>query len=91
VRDHLWESDLSRLSPQLAAIKKLDALETDRDGLLGLAHAGVQISISPELLLRAIRACDGILAVAVERGSSVKANEGALRILVPPRGRPAFH
>jgi hypothetical protein len=52
IRDYLRDSDLNRLSPHMAAIKKLDTLETDRDGLLRLAQAGVQISVSPELLAR---------------------------------------
>jgi hypothetical protein len=83
ILDYLRDSDLSRLSPQLAAIKKLDTLETDRDGLLSLAQAGVQISVSPELLARAIRACNAVLGAALERGWSVEEPDGgALRILV---------
>ena len=67
----------------LAAIKKLDTLETDRDGLLSLSRAGVQISVSPELLQRAIRVYEGVLGAVLARGWSVKASEaGALRVLV---------
>jgi hypothetical protein len=81
--DYLSDSDLNRLSPHLAAIRKLGTLETDRDGLLSLAQAGVQISVSPELLRRAIRACDAVLVVALQLGWPVAAPDGgALRIMV---------
>ena len=49
VRDFLREVDIKRLSSPLAAIKKLDKLEADRDGLLDLKDAGLQISVSPNL------------------------------------------
>lgn len=49
IRDSLREVDIKRLSPPLAAIRNLGTLETDRDGLLDLAQAGLQISVSPDL------------------------------------------
>jgi hypothetical protein len=67
VRDFLREVDIKRLSPPLAAIKKLDKLETDRDGLLDLTEAALQISVSPDLLLRGIKAYDAVLRAAAER------------------------
>jgi hypothetical protein len=41
---------------------------TDRDGLLDLKQEDLQISVSPELLLRAIKAYDAVLRLATERG-----------------------
>jgi hypothetical protein len=83
VRDFLREVDIKRLSSPLAAIKKLDQLETDRDGLLDLTPADLQISVSPDLLLRGIKAYDAVLAAAAERGWPLKLREGvALRVMV---------
>ncbi len=83
VRDFLREVDIKHLSSPLAAIKKLDKLEADRDGLLDLKDAGLQISVSPNLLLRGIKAYDAVLKAAAERGWPLKLREGvALRISV---------
>src|ERR1035438_296532 len=83
VRDFLRDVDIKRLNPPLAAIKKLDKLETDRDGLLDLAPAGLQISISPDLLLRGIRAYDAVLRAASARGWPLEIREGVvLRIMI---------
>ena len=83
MRDFLREVDIKHLSSPLAAIKKLDKLETDRDGLLDLKDAGLQISVSPDLLLRGIKAYDAVLRAAAERGWPLKLREGAaLRISV---------
>jgi len=83
VRDFLREVDIKRLSPPLAAIKRLDKLETDRDGLLDLKQADLQISVSPDLLLRGIKAYDAVLKAARERGWPLKISEGVvLRIIV---------
>jgi hypothetical protein len=85
MRDYLSDSDLNRLSRHLAAIRKLDSLETDRDRLLSLAHAGVRVSVSPELLRRAIRAYDLVLKDAAERGWSLRTPEGGI-LRVPVAG-----
>jgi hypothetical protein len=83
VHDFLREVDIKRLSPQLAAIKKLDKLETDRDGLLDLRQADLQISVSPDLLPRGVKAYDAVLRAAAERGWPLKIIEGTvLRIIV---------
>jgi hypothetical protein len=83
VRDFIHEVDIKRLSPPLAAIKKLDRLETDRDGLLDCSQAGFQISVSPDLLPRGIKAYDAVLRTAAERGWLPQINEGSvLRILI---------
>jgi hypothetical protein len=83
VRDFLRDVDINRLSPPLAAIKRLDKLETDRDGLLDLKLAGLQISVSPDLLLRGINAYNAVLRMAGERRWPLKIIEGAvLRIIV---------
>jgi hypothetical protein len=60
--------DIKRLSPTLAAIKKLDKLETDRDGLLDLKDADLQISVSPGLLLRGLKGYDAVLRTAAKQG-----------------------
>src|SRR6202042_1358337 len=58
-------------------------LETDRDGLLDLKQADLQISVSPDLLQRGIRAYDAALRAAVERGWPLKIIEGVvLRIII---------
>jgi len=72
VRDFLREVDIKQLSQPLAAIKKLDKLETDRDGLLDLKQADLQISVSPDLLLRGVRAYDAVLKAAAERAWPLK-------------------
>lgn len=82
VRDFLRTSDIDHLSAPVRAIKKLDRLETDRDGLLDLAPAGFRISVSPELLLRAINAYDAVLKAATERGWSIQSDEGVVLRLV---------
>lgn len=83
VRDFLRDVDIRRLSPPLAAIKKLDRLETDRDGLLDLTPAGLQISISPDLLLRGIKVYDAVLRAAAERGWPLEISESVvLRVIV---------
>jgi hypothetical protein len=83
VRDFLREVDIKRLSPPLAAIKRLDKLETDRDGLLDLVPASLHISVSPDLLLRGIKAYDAVLRTAAERGWPLQIREGVvLRIMI---------
>jgi hypothetical protein len=83
VRDFLREMDIKQLSPPLAAIKKLEKLETDRDGLVDLKEAGLHISVSPDLLQRGIRAFDAVLRAAAERGWPLKITEGVvLRIMI---------
>ena len=75
--------DINRLSPPLGAIKKLGKRETDRDGLLDLTEAGLQISVSPDLLLRGIKAYDAVLRAAAARGWPLKIREGVvLRIMI---------
>jgi hypothetical protein len=75
--------DIKRLSPRLAAIKKLDKLETDRDGLLDLKYAGLQLSVSPDLLLRGVRAYDAVLRAASARAWPLEIREGVvLRIMI---------
>jgi hypothetical protein len=68
VRDFLREVDIKQLSPPLAAIKKLNRVETDRDGLLDLNQADLKISVSPDLLLRGIKLYDAVLRAAAARG-----------------------
>lgn len=82
VRDFLREVDIKRLSPPLAAIKKLDKLETDRDGLLDFTEAGLQISVSPDLLLPGIKAYDAVLRAAAARGWPLKITEGVVPVSV---------
>ena len=83
VHDFLREVDIKRLSPPLAAIKELDKLETERDGLLDLKQAGLQISVSPDLLLRGIKAYDAVLKAAADRDWPLEIREGVvLRISV---------
>ena len=83
IRDFLREVDIKHLSPQLAAIRKLGKLETDRDGLLDFTPAGLHISVSPDLLLRGIRAYDAVLKMAAEREWPLKIREGVvLRVII---------
>jgi hypothetical protein len=83
VRDFLREVDIKRLSPPFASIKKLDKLETDCDGLLDFTPAGLQISVSPDLLMRGIETYDAVLRMAAERDWPLKISEGVvLRISV---------
>jgi len=83
VRDFLREVDIKQLSAPLAAIKKLDKLEADRDGLLDLKDADLQISVSPDLLLRGIQAYDAVLRAVEERGWPLQIREGVvLRVVV---------
>jgi len=73
----------TRFSPPLAAIKKLDKLETDRDGLLDLSEAGFQISVSPDLLLRETKAYDAVLCAAAGRDWPLKITQVAvLRVII---------
>ena len=60
VRDYLRKADFDMLNQSLARIRKLDRIETDRDGLLDLTPAGLQLSVSPDLLLRGIQAYDAV-------------------------------
>ena len=78
VHDFLREVDIKRLSPPLAAIRKLGKLETDRDGLLDFTPAGLQLSVSPDLLLRGIQAYDAVLRMAAERDWPLKISEGVV-------------
>src|SRR5580692_10925287 len=83
IRDFLREVDIKRLNPPLAAIKKLDVLQTDRDGLLDLTPADLHISVSPDLLLRGIKAYDAVLKAASARGWPLEIREGVvLRIMI---------
>jgi hypothetical protein len=83
VHDFLRNADIDRLSPLLAAIKNLGTLETDRDGLLNLTQAGLQISVSPDLLLRGIRAYDTVLKGAAERCLPFEMADGSVpKILI---------
>lgn len=68
VRDFLTKADLDSLSPPLSCIKQMETLETNRDGLLDLSRAGLHISVSPELLVRALRVYDAVLKEALARG-----------------------
>ena len=47
-------------------------METDRDGLIDLRGTGVQIAVSPELILRGVVLCNAALKGATERGWTVK-------------------
>jgi len=83
VRDFLREVDIKRLSPPLAAIRRLGKLETDRDGLLDFTPAGLQLSVSPDLLLRGINAYDAVLRAVSARGWPLEIREGVvLRIMI---------
>jgi len=83
VHDFLREVDIKSLSPPLAAIKKLDKLETDRDGLLDFTRAGLHISVSPDRLLRGIRVYDAVLRRAAERDWPLEIREGVvLRVTI---------
>jgi hypothetical protein len=84
VHDFLREVvDIKRLSPPLAAIRKLDKLETNRDGLLDFTRAGLHISVSPDLLLRGVKAYDTVLRMAAERDWPLKIREGVvLRVII---------
>jgi hypothetical protein len=83
LRDFLRDADIRDLSPQLAQLKRTRTLETDRDGLLNIREAGIQISVGPDLLLRGIKAYDAVLKGAAERGWPVNAVEGScLKIIL---------
>lgn len=83
LRDFLADTDLSKLSSQLAPIKKLGTLETDRDGLISLGTAGVQILASPELLLRAVKVYDAVLREVAARGWPIHPAEGSyLKVVI---------
>jgi hypothetical protein len=83
IRDFIREVDVKQLSPPLAAIRKLDKLETDRDALVDLREAGLHISVSPDLLPRGIRAYDAVLRAAAERAWPLKIIEGVVhRIMI---------
>jgi hypothetical protein len=83
LRDFITNADLGQLSPQLAQIKKLGTLETDRDGLVSLKAAGVQISVSPEILLRTIKVYDAVLREVAKRGWPIQTNEGScLKVVI---------
>lgn len=83
LRDFLADTDLSKLSSQLAPIKKLGTLETDRDGLISLRTAGVQILASPELLLRAAKVYDAVLREVAARGWPIHPAEGSyLKVVI---------
>jgi hypothetical protein len=65
VRDYLRKADFDILNQSLGRTRKLDRIETDRDGLLDLTAAGLQISISPDLLIRGIRAYNAVPKLAI--------------------------
>ena len=77
VRDFLRDADIDKLSPPLAAIKRLGKVETDRDGLLDFSELGVQIAVSPDLFVRAIKTYDAVLKEALSRDWITKADDSA--------------
>jgi len=77
VRDYLRNADLDKLSPPVARIRKLDRIETDRDGLLNLTAAGLQISVSPDLFIRGVQAYDSVLRLAAQKGWVIKTDDPA--------------
>jgi hypothetical protein len=77
VRDFLRDIDIAKFSPQLARIRKLGRIETDRDGLLDFTQLGLQIAVSPDVFVRGIQAYDAALKGAVERGWVVKTDDGS--------------
>lgn len=63
--------------------EKLGTLETDRDGLISLGTAGVQILASPELLLRAVKVYDAVLREVAARGWPIHPAEGSyLKVVI---------
>ena len=77
--------DFSDFDPALKAVRRVAAMETDRDGLIDLRGTGVQITVSPELILRGVVLCNAVLKGASERGWTVKtaASPGAhLRLAI---------
>lgn len=88
VRDFLRDGDIDKLSPPLAAIKKLGNVETDRDGLLDFSGMEVHISVSPDLFVRAVKIYDAVLKEALSRGWIAKTDSARWQITVstvPPR------
>jgi len=77
VRDYFRNADFDKLNQPLARIKKLDRIETDRDGLLDLTAAGLQISVSPDLLIRGVHVYDAVLKLAAQKGWVIKADDPA--------------
>lgn len=72
VRESLADTDFSGFDPALKAVRRVGTMETDRDGLIDLRGTGVQIAVSPELLLRGVVLCNAFLKGATERGWTAK-------------------
>ncbi len=83
VRDLLSDADFQHFSPPLSAIKRLGQLDTDSDGLFDLGRTGLNISVSPDHLVRGVEIYDAVLKAAAAQGLIVKQPEGsALQIVV---------
>jgi hypothetical protein len=61
----------------LARIRKLARIETDRDGLLDLNAAGLQISVSPDVFVRGVQAYHSVLRLAAQKGWLIKTDDPA--------------
>ena len=76
-RDYFQNADFEKLNQPLARIRKLDRIETDRDGLLDLSAAGLQISVSPDLIIRGVHAYDAVLKLAAQKGWAIDTDDSA--------------
>ena len=74
VQELLAGAGFSDFDPALKAIRRVRTVETDRDGLIDLRASGIQIVVSPELLLRGVVLCDVVLKGATKRGWLIQAN-----------------
>ena len=85
VQESLAGVDFSDFDPALKAVRRVATMETDRDGLIDLRGTGVQIVVSPELIIRGVVLCNAVLKGATKRGWVIKAvgSPGAhLRVLI---------
>jgi hypothetical protein len=60
--------DFSDYDPALKAVRRVATMETNRDGLIDLRGTGVQIAVSPELIVRGVALCNAVLKGATKRG-----------------------
>jgi hypothetical protein len=72
VKESLAGVNFTDFDPALKAVRRVGTMETDRDGLINLRGAGVQIAVSPELIVRSVVLCNAVLKGATKRGWMIK-------------------